>query len=455
MWANSVWGLLGFSGSSVYAMIGLAPSSVWQTPLRFSAVIFFLMSLTVLLWPLRKLDQRAMVWGKLQHPAKWMAELIEPIHIILLGLAVAFGGVIWQWRTMPTMAAQVDSAIQTIPGIGAPPDAAIKSIQWNQTFGTARAVDRVFALTLDGHGPASKSVKLKRAYLESAKTGEVLEMKVAGETVVDEPFPISEANPIPPSGFIRLVAKVNPSDNSTQTQYGLLNKEFIDHWGKIWFNAIYDVGEPDRISFDLSGYFPELSSPHVTRNATSVHLPAVTGTATSTLVHHLKSYTPADVRNLLDSLTEAQKLVDQVISPPYFMVENLMVNHQLLNGTQQFAGTLTELRDRIKNEVWPKIDDFVYKKNAAYKDEMEFAFALEKEATKGATIRKLDIAIDAIKKLPANPGPDLAQLVQPQMKAVADEIQPKVYDWIGSSRRRIASMIGTLEKDGTINYEIK
>jgi hypothetical protein len=166
-------------------------------------------------------------------------------------------------------------------------------------------------------------------------------------------------------------------------------------------------------------------------------------------------YSPADVRNLLDALTDAQKIVDEVISPPYFRVENLMVNHQLLNGTQQFAGTLTELRDQIKNEVWPKVDDFVYKKNAAYKEEMEFAFALEKEATKGAMLRKLDIAIDAIKKLPPNPGPDLAQLVKPQMKAVADEIQPKVYDWIGSSRRRIVSMTGTLEKDGTINYDAK
>jgi hypothetical protein len=161
-------------------------------------------------------------------------------------------------------------------------------------------------------------------------------------------------------------------------------------------------------------------------------------------------YSPADVRNLLDALTDAQKIVDEVISPPYFRVENLMINHQLLNGTQQFAGILTELRDQIKNEVWPEVDDFVYKKNAAYKEEMEFAFALEKEATKGAMLRKLDIAIDAIKKLPPNPGPDLAQLVKPQMKAVADEIQPKVYDWIGSSRTRIASMTASLEKDGTI-----
>jgi hypothetical protein len=82
-------------------MLGLASDSALQMPLRFSAVMFFLMSLSVLCWPLRKSEQRAIVWGKLQHPAKWIAELIEPSHIIILGLAIALGGAIWQMRGVP------------------------------------------------------------------------------------------------------------------------------------------------------------------------------------------------------------------------------------------------------------------------------------------------------------------------------------------------------------------
>jgi hypothetical protein len=126
----------------------------------------------------------------------------------------------------------------------------------------------VFALLLDGNGPPSKSIKLKRAYLESAKTGEVIEMTVAGETAIDEAFPISEANPIPPNGFIRLIAKMNPSDTPTGTQHGLVNREFLDRWGSIWFNTVYEDGTPpDRISFNMTGYFPEISGPHATRRS--------------------------------------------------------------------------------------------------------------------------------------------------------------------------------------------
>lgn len=160
-----------------------------------------------------------------------------------------------------------DGPSVTTPGIGSPPSLNQTRMKWNEIFGTTRAVDRVFALFLDGHGPASKSMKLKRAYLESAKTGEVIEMKVAGETLVDDVFHISEANPIPPNGFIRLIAKMNPSDSPTGTQNGLTNREFLERWGSIWFNATYEEGDPDRILFEMAGYFPEIAGPHATRRS--------------------------------------------------------------------------------------------------------------------------------------------------------------------------------------------
>jgi hypothetical protein len=58
------------------------------------------------------------------------------------------------------------------PGIGTPPDPKRETIQWNEVFGTSRSIDLVFALFLDGTGPADHSVKLKDAYIESASEGD-------------------------------------------------------------------------------------------------------------------------------------------------------------------------------------------------------------------------------------------------------------------------------------------
>jgi hypothetical protein len=146
-----------------------------------------------------------------------------------------------------------------------PPPAAT-TVQWNQIFGTSRAADLVFALFLDGKGPDFKSIKLKDAFLESGITGEVIKMNVGSTNPLDNTFPISEASLIPPNGFIRLVAVMNP----LSPNQGLPNKEFLDNWRKVWFNAVYEDEKPDRILFDekvMGSYVPELSGPHVTRRS--------------------------------------------------------------------------------------------------------------------------------------------------------------------------------------------
>jgi hypothetical protein len=431
-------------------MLGLAPDSALQLPLRFSAVIFFLMSLSVLCWPLRRSEQRAMVQAKLQHPIRWAADLLEPSHIIIFGLAIALGGVIWQMRaTKPAIAGSsptnrvvttsapverlsdfgwgferypgydflgmsmapdgqilvhqfqakghnntkdpivkvggtvrsdrtnkefpilfnltdgkyltsgqlnpvpVDAIIDTrayfsddetpiplkqflsdfvpftfifeydgktyrhrftladiepriqryeqdmrkmsvkppqmsargetdaqkpaswrssptqaqdrpsvaTPGIGSPPSPDQTDMKWNEIFGTTRGGGSMINLFLDGNGPPTKSIKLADAFLESAITGEVIKMKMGTSNMYDDPYPISEANPIPPKGFVRLVATVNEAAPAA----GLPDKEFYERWGKIWFNAVYQEGKPDRIFFDMAGYFPWLSGPHATR----------------------------------------------------------------------------------------------------------------------------------------------------------------------------------------------
>lgn len=140
------------------------------------------------------------------------------------------------------------------------------TIQWNQVFGTSRAIDLVFALFLDGRGPDFKAVKLKNAFIQSGITGEIITMKIGSENPLNETFPISEANPVPPKGFIRLVAVMNP----LAPNQGLPNKKFLDDWRKTWFHAVYEDDNPDDILFDekiMESYFPEIAGPHVTRKS--------------------------------------------------------------------------------------------------------------------------------------------------------------------------------------------
>lgn len=68
-----------------------------------------------------------------------------------------------------------------------------------------------------------------------------------------------------------------------------------------------------------------------------------------------QEYTEADVRRLLDALTDAQELVDKTIAPSYFRVENLMANPQFHNGVKKYLQTLIDLRDKIRSEVWPRL----------------------------------------------------------------------------------------------------
>ena len=183
--------------------------------------------------------------------------------VILIGAAI-IGAFTYYSAPSGTTASDPAKEHTITAGIGPPPKPNSDVIQWNTVFGTTAAVDLIFALSLDGRGADTRSIKLKDAFLESAITGERIQMKVApSPNPLEDTFPISEANPIPPEAFIRLVAQMNPADPNK----GVSNKEFLDRWGKIWFNAIYEEGKPDRILFDMSGRFPGLVGPRATRRS--------------------------------------------------------------------------------------------------------------------------------------------------------------------------------------------
>lgn len=214
-------------------------------------------------------------WHRQQRAAKkpgmasW--QFIALCFVIALA-ATGAGGYGLGLRFADHKQAQIANAIQptitepTESAFGFAPTPRSTTVQWKDIFGTSRAVDLVFALFLDGRGPASKSVKLKDAYLQSGITGQIIKMQIGGTNPLAATFPISEANPIPPNGFIRLVAVMNAA---TPFQ-GIANKDFYDVWKKTWFHAIYEDDNPDDIPFDekvMGSYFPEISGPHVTRKS--------------------------------------------------------------------------------------------------------------------------------------------------------------------------------------------
>jgi hypothetical protein len=174
-------------------------------------------------------------------------------------------GVVWQqYRGLPAQPAQDAQQKTVTPGIGTALLPHRETIQWNELFGTTRTVDVMYALFLDGTGPEDKPIRLQDAFIESASHGDVIQMRVVGtDNPLDEPFPIAEANSVPPHGFIRLIAQMNPR----APEEGVSNKKFLERWRNIWFNAVYEDGKKDRISFGTSGYFPGLAGPHVTRKS--------------------------------------------------------------------------------------------------------------------------------------------------------------------------------------------
>jgi hypothetical protein len=260
MWANSVWGLLGFSGSSVYAMLGLPPDSALQLPLRFSAVIFFLMSLSVLCWPLRHPDQRTIVSAKLQHPTKWMVELLEPSHIIILGLALALGGAIWQWRRVDPKISDLQSQLHAmrshmaanpnqtkadkdaasaeepknplLKNVAGPPiewrfDKPATIFMYSRKPGDAV---RIEAIVINGTNTSDFALKDVSALLTAdMKSSQLFTMRVNPHGVYLEPD--KSAGVIPPRAKFDLTMSVDP--------YGMTAEDFLKQYGSLRFSFSY------------------------------------------------------------------------------------------------------------------------------------------------------------------------------------------------------------------------
>jgi hypothetical protein len=112
MYANTCWGLLCLAVTFGLAVLGLPIQYEWLSPwLLGAAVACGIGSLICFSWPLRQKANRDRLLELLMHPYR-AAKLIEPSHIMILGLVIALGGVIWQSRKASLASGVVPALVQ-------------------------------------------------------------------------------------------------------------------------------------------------------------------------------------------------------------------------------------------------------------------------------------------------------------------------------------------------------
>lgn len=124
MYASTCWGLLGLAVTFALAVLGLPNQYDWLVPWFIGAAVACGgSSLICFAWPLRQEANRAKVAALFVHPVRAL-RLIEPSHVITLGLLIALGGVIWQWRRAPTPDPRIAHLEQRLADLQSKPGAA-------------------------------------------------------------------------------------------------------------------------------------------------------------------------------------------------------------------------------------------------------------------------------------------------------------------------------------------
>src|SRR5258708_27069405 len=166
-------------------------------------------------------------------------------------------------------------------------------------------------------------------------------------------------------------------------------------------------------------------------------------------------YNERDIRELLDSLDEASTLLEKHILPAAAATNGMTVNWfgAISNaGAKTYVENLRKMKAAQKNEIWDTINELVYATSNRHPDEMRMAFVLDNEAAKGELARSLQVAMDAVEKLPDNPSKSTRALIKPQFDE-ADRQAVIVWNWAMAARNGVASMKTNLKTRGITGFE--
>lgn len=216
---NLPWWIL-YPGKAMVAAVGGYVSQNPQIFPHWAVLLGAALSLWIVL---------AFIWHAInawrEHNKKSRLKL-EPSHVIIMGLAIALGGVVWQMRSVapsdqannPTRADLFDWNLNEV-------------FNWHIPGGGQLFVD---AFKINGVRRGPGLVVLESAEMVSLVTGEHLPLQIL--IPKGGGAPADQVEPIAPEAKIGLVASLRKSGGE-----GMAESDFIRRWGKFEFRLGYRI----------------------------------------------------------------------------------------------------------------------------------------------------------------------------------------------------------------------
>lgn len=228
MYANTCWGLLGLAVAFGLAVLSLPSQYEWLQPWFLgTAVACAVGSIVCFGWPLREKANRVRLIELCIHPYR-VLKLIEPSHVIILGLVIALSGVIWQMKfAKPAIAETPGSSSKPNPAVAAAPARALSDFEWGfekypgyDFIGMSPDSEQkllVHFFQAQGHNRTGDPLTKVDGYVRSDRTGRKYPIYFNVPPGATRALP-SEINAIPVDAIIDVRAPFLPNDGLMPTK---------------------------------------------------------------------------------------------------------------------------------------------------------------------------------------------------------------------------------------------
>ncbi|WP_194464256.1 hypothetical protein [Bradyrhizobium sp. CCBAU 53340] len=214
-------------------MISLSPGSEWQKPLQNGVEIFSLATLIVLCWPLHNKTNRASVREKLRRPIQ-LVKMLEPSHVVILGLAIALAGAVWmhvQRSPQASREAKAATSNNSVPILLPDDGGPITWLRGQYIFGASGGENGVHIQSFQavGQNKSNDFIRPLDGYVRSEITGKQFQILVVND----------KGDLVSPTGYgIPAGQQFNLGARLTDSA-GISSAEFIRDFGRITFVFTY------------------------------------------------------------------------------------------------------------------------------------------------------------------------------------------------------------------------